>query len=243
MPASVVEDRVAATLEMRINGVENVEQFRSGCGRDGSYSLEIAFRRDTDPNRAQMLVENRVNDAMPLLPEEVRRRGVSVRKAPSVLVMLLTLSSPDGSIDSTHLNDAATILIRPPLALLPGVAEVSLHGGDGIAARVLLDPQKLAAHKLTIPDVKRAIEQQGLEATSGPRGGFQFTPAALGGLTNVDQLAPIAIGSDPDGTAIRIEDVTSIIRLSEDPVGFASLDGKPAAVLAVYASAWADRGM
>ena len=109
-----------------------------------------------------------------------------------------------------------------------------------MAARILLDPQKLAAHKLTVPDVKRAIEQQALEATSGPRGGFQFTPAARGGLNNLDQLDSIAIRSDPDGAAIRIEDVKSIIRMGEDRVGFASLDGKPVAVLAVYASAWAD---
>jgi len=88
--------------------------------------------------------------------------------------------------------------------------------------------------------VKRAIEQQVLAATSGPRGGFQFTPAALGGLTNVDQLASIAFRFDPDGPAIRIEDVKSIIGLGDDPVGVASLDGKPVAVLAVYTSAWAD---
>jgi multidrug efflux pump subunit AcrB len=117
---------------------------------------------------------------------------------------------------------------------------VSPHGSDGVSARILLDPQKLAAHQLTVPDVKRVIEQQALEATSGPRGGFQFTPNARGGLTDVDQLASIAIRSDPDGPAIRIEDVKSIIRMGDDLVGFASLDGKPVAVLAVYASAWAD---
>ena len=240
MPASVVEERVAATLEMKMNGVENLERLRSRCGRDGSYSLEIAFQRGTDPNLAQMLVQNRVNDAMPLLPEEVRRLGVTVRRAPSVLVMLLTISSPDGSLDSSFLNNAAKVLILPGLARLPGVAEVRLHGVDVIAARILLDPQKLAAHKLTVPDVKRAIEQHALEATSGPRGGFEFTPAARGGLTNPEQLGPIAIRSDPEGPAIRVEDVKSVIRLGEDPVGFASLDGKPAAVLAIYASAWAN---
>jgi multidrug efflux pump subunit AcrB len=241
MPASVVEERVAFTLEAKINGVENLERLRSRCGRDGSYSLEIAFGRGTNPNLAQMLVQNRVNDAMPLLPEEVRRLGVTVRKASSVLVMLLTVSSTDGSVDiSSDLNNFASVYIRPQLARMPGVAEVSLHGSDGFAARILLDPQKLAAHKLTIPDVKRAIEQQALEATSGPRGGFQFTPNARGGLTKLDQLASVAIKSDPNGTAIRIEDVKSIIRLSEDLVGFASLDGKPVAVLAVYAWAGAE---
>ena len=97
MPASVVEERVAFTLEAKINGVENLERLRSRCGRDGSYSLEIAFGRGTDPNLAQMLVQNRVNDAMPLLPEEVRRLGVTVRKASPVLVMLVTVSSTDRS--------------------------------------------------------------------------------------------------------------------------------------------------
>ena len=99
--------------------------------------------------------------------------------------------------------------------------------------------QKLAAHQLTVPDVKRAIEEQALEATSGPRGGFQFTPNARGGL-NVDQLASIAIKSDPNGTAIRLDEVKSIIRSSEDLIGFASLDGNSVAVLEVYALAGAD---
>ena len=181
MPASVVEERVAATLEMKINGVANVERFRSRCGRDGSYSLEIAFRRGTDPNRAQMLVQNRVNDAMPLLPEEVRRLGVTVKKASPVLVRLLTLSSTGRKC--RHLSISITTprsSSGPSWSSLPGVAEVSVHGGGGMAARILLDPQKLAAHKLTVPDVKRAIEQQALEATSGPRGGFQFTPDRSG---------------------------------------------------------------
>ncbi len=239
MPASVVEERVAATLEMKISGIENVGRFRSRCGRDGSYSLEITFERGTDPNVAQMLVQNRVNDAMPLLPEEVRRLGVTVRKAP-FLVLLLTVSTPDESVDSSDLNNFVKVYIRPQLARLRGVAEISLLGDNGIAVRILLDPQKLAAHKLTVPDVKRAIEQQALEATSGPRGGFQFTPAARGGLSKPDQLDSIAIRSDPEGPAIRIADVKSNMRMDEDPVGFASLDGKPAAVLAVYASAWAD---
>ena len=104
------------------------------------------------------------------------------------------------------------VYIRPQLARLRGVAEISLLGDNGIAARILLDPQKLAAHKLTVPDVKRAIEQQALEATSGPRGGFQFTPAARGGLSKPDQLDSIAIRSDPEGPAIRIEDVKSNMR-------------------------------
>ncbi len=239
MPASVVEERVAATLEMKMNGVENLERLRSRCGRDGSYSLEIAFQRGTDPNLAQMLVQNRVNDAMPLLPEEVRRLGVTVKKA-SALVMLLTVSTPDGSVDSKDLNLFAGVYIRPRLARLRGVVEISPLGDSGDVARILLDPQKLAAHKLTVPDVKRAIEQEARETTSGPRGDFQFTPAARGGLTRVAQLTPIAIRSDPEGPAIRVEDVKSDIRMGVDPVGFASLDGKPAAVLAVYASAWAD---
>ena len=240
MPASVVEERVAFTLEAKINGVENLEQLRSRCGRDGSYSLEIAFARGIDPNLAQMLVQNRVHDAMPLLPEEVRRLGVTVRKASPVLVMLLTLSSTDKSADiSSDLNNFASVYFRPQLSRVPGVAEVNLHASDGMSARILLDPQRLAAYQLTVPDVKRAIEQQALEATSGPRGGFQFTQNARGGL-KLDQLASIAIKSGPNGTAIKIDDVKSVIRTGEDLVGFASLDGNSAAVLEVYATAGAD---
>ncbi len=240
MPASVVEERVAFTLEAKINGVENLERLRSRCGRDGSYSLELTFGRGTNPNLAQMLVQNRVNDAMPLLPEEVRRLGVTVRKASPVLVMLLTVSSTDNSADiSSDLNNFASVYFRPQLARVPGVAEVSPHGSDGISARILLDPQRLAAYQLTVPDVKRAIEQQALEATSGPRGGFQFTLNARGGL-KMDELASIAIKSEPNGAAIRIDDVKSVIRSGEDLVGFASLDGNSVAVLEVYALAGAD---
>jgi multidrug efflux pump subunit AcrB len=240
MPASVVEERVAFALEAKINGVDNLERLRSRCGSDGSYSLEVAFGPGTSPILAQMLVQNRVNDAMPLLPEEVRRLGVTVRKASSVLVMLLTVSSTNKSTNiASDLNNFAAVYLRPQLSRVPGVAEVRSSGGDGMSARIVLDPLKLAAHQLTVPDVKRAIEQQALGATSGPRGGYQFAPNARGGL-KLDQLASIAIKSVPNDTAIRIDDVKSAIRSGEELVGFASLDGNSVAVLEVYALAGSD---
>jgi hypothetical protein len=144
MPASVVEERVAFTLEPKINGVENLERLCSRFGHDGSYSLELAFGRGANPNLAEMLVENRVNDAIPLLPEEVRWLGATVRKASRVLVMLLTVSSTGRSAGiCSDLNKLASVYFRPQLARVPGVGQASLHGSDGMSARILLDPQLL----------------------------------------------------------------------------------------------------
>jgi len=235
--ASVVEQAVAAPIEQQVSGVEHLRQLRSRCGSDGSYTLEVSFAAGTDLNIAQILVQNRVNVALLALPAESRRLGVTVKKRSPGLLMIVCLLSPDGRFDTVYLSMYATMMLKDELARLPGVADVAILGGQDYAARIRLDPGKLAARNLSPADVTRALEQQNLEATSGvpagPGGTFELTPNARGGPPQPEELASIVIKADPEGHVIRLRDVAGL-QLGAGQAAFASLDGKPVAVLAVY---------
>jgi multidrug efflux pump subunit AcrB len=234
--ASAVEQTVAAPIEQQINGVEHLRHLRSRCGRDGSYRLEVSFAAGTDLNLAQVLVQNRVALALPVLPAEIQRLGVTVRKQSSDPIMLVGLVSPDARFDATYLGTFATVQLKDELARLPGVAEVAVIGGRELAVHIHLDPDKLAARALTFADVMRALEQQDVKANAGqpagPDGAPDRMPDAPGGLMQPEQLQAIVIKAD-GGREVRLSDVATL-ELGAGPTGFARLDGRDAAVLAVY---------
>jgi RND family efflux transporter MFP subunit len=231
--ASVVEQTIATPIEQYVSGVEHLRQLRSRSGRDGSYTLDVFFAAGTDLNLAQILVQNRVNVALPNLPAETRKLGVTVKKRSPGLVMIIALLSPDARFDSRYLSAYATINVKDDLARLPGVAEVAVLGGQQLAARIRLDPEKLAARNLTAAEVTRALEQQSVETTAGSSGAFHLTPSARGGLTQPDQLETIVIKADADGHVVRLRDVASSLEIGAGQTGFASLDGKPVAMLGI----------
>jgi multidrug efflux pump subunit AcrB len=236
--ASVAEEKLAAPLEHQINGVEHLQLLRSRCGRDGSYRLEVSFAPGTDIDLAQKLVENRVGVALPGLPAEIQRLGLTVRKPSPGLLMLICLYSRDTDIRAVDLNNFANVFLKNELARVPGVSQVTVLGAEDFGARIRLDPDKLAARKLTIEDVTRAVNSQDLGANDGapvsPGRTSQLQPNARDAPGLMEQLESIMIKTGPDGRVFHLRDVTSNVDYGSRPPAYANLDGKPVAVLAVY---------
>src|SRR4051795_4555075 len=158
--AQVVADTVTAPIEQQVNGVENMMYMSSQCTNDGSYTLTITFKVGVDLNMAQVLVQNREALAEPILPDLVKRRGVTVKKKSPSILMIVNLYSPDGSRDNLDLSNYATIQLQDELARLPGVGDITYLGQRDYSMRVWLDPEKMAYRGLTTADVIAAIEQQ-----------------------------------------------------------------------------------
>src|SRR5215212_6536722 len=161
--ARTVTDTVAAPIEQQVNGVEDMMYMSSTCGNDGTYTLTVTFKPGIDLNIAQVLVQNRVNLAEPVLPDLVRRRGVLVKKKSPSQLMIINLYSPDSSRNNLYLSNYATIQLRDELARLPGVGDITYLGQRDYSMRLWLDPEKLASRGLSATDVTRAIEQQNIQ--------------------------------------------------------------------------------
>jgi len=174
--ALVVSQTVAAPIEQQVNGVEDMLYMSSQCTSDGSYTCTITFQSGTDLNLAQVRVQNRVNLALPQLPEVVRATGVTVRKRSPELLLTIGLTSPpepdypQGRYDQLYLSNYALLYLRDELQRLPGISDVTIFGQRDYAMRVWLDPEKLAALQLCPSDVVKAIRQQNLPLAAGQLG-------------------------------------------------------------------------
>ena len=240
--ARVVSDTVAAPIEQQVNGVEGMMYMSSQCTNDGVYSLTVTFRQGTDLNLAQVLVQNRVALAQPILPSLVQRRGVTVKKKSPSVLMIVNLFSPDNSRDNLYLSNYATIQLRDELARLPGVGDITFLGQRDYSMRVWLDPERLAIRGLTTQDVIQAIEQQNVQVAAGQIGQppapkdqvFQFTMTTLGRLSEDEQFDDIVLRTDADGSLVRLHDVarTELGALGYDQL--CTLNSQPSVALSVY---------
>src|SRR6266853_5026954 len=205
--AQTVRDTVAAPIEAQVSGVEGMLYMSSQCTNDGAYSLTVTFRLGMDTDMAQVLVQNRVSLALPVIPLLVQNEGISVKKMSPSTLMIVNLVSPDGRYDSTFLSNYATIYVKDELGRLPGVAGITYLGQRDYSLRAWLDPDKLAALNLSAMDVVTAISQQNLQVAAGqigqqpvPRGQqFQLTINTLGRLTDPDQFADIILKTGAGG--------------------------------------------
>jgi multidrug efflux pump subunit AcrB len=239
----VVADTVAAPIEQQVNGVEEMMYMSSQCTNDGTYTLTVTFTPGVDLNVAQVLVQNRVNLAAPVLPELVTRRGVTVKKKSPSQLMIINLVSTGGMQDNLYLSNYATIYLRDELARLQGVGDISFMGQRDYSMRLWLDPEKLAARGLTSQDVVTAIQQQNAQVPAGqvgqppaPNGqAFQYTINTLGRLAVPEQFGDVVLKTAASGGAlVRVKDVskTELGALSYDQI--CTLDGKPSVALSVY---------
>jgi hydrophobe/amphiphile efflux-1 (HAE1) family protein len=213
--AEVVAQTVATPLEQEINGVEDMLYMSSQSTGDGKLTITVTFRIGTDLNVAQMLTQNRVQDALPRLPDDVQRLGVQVRKSTPTILLAVHLYSPDATRDLLYLSNYATLHIQDALARLPGVGDVQLFGARDYAMRIWLDPDKVAAYRLTAAEVLAALQAQNLQVSAGVLnqppvsgdGAYQINVQTLGRLSTPEQFSDIIVKTDDRGRVTRIRDI------------------------------------
>ncbi|MFO0901533.1 MAG: multidrug efflux RND transporter permease subunit [Pirellulales bacterium] len=240
--SQVVADTVAAPIEQQVNGVEGMMYMSSQSTNDGNYVLNVTFRPGTDLNLAQVLVQNRVALAQPILPDLVKRRGVTVKKKSPSVLMIVNLYSPDGSRDNLYLSNYATIQLRDELSRLPGVGDISFLGQRDYSLRVWIDPQQLAMRNLTTQDVVRAIEQQNIQVAAGqigqppaPNGQmFQYAMTTVGRLSDPEEFGNIVLSTDAEGRLVRLRDVAVSELGARVYDQVCTLDGQPSVALSIY---------
>jgi HAE1 family hydrophobic/amphiphilic exporter-1 len=242
--SKVVADTIAAPIEQQVNGVENMLYMSSVSGSDGSYALTVTFDVGTNIDMAQVLVQNRVQIAVPLLPAEVQRQGLVTKKQSTDIIMFVTLTSPDQRFDSLYLSNYATIHIRDELSRLAGVGDVFVVGAANYSMRLWLDPDRLASRGLTTLDVENAVREQNVQVAAGQLGqppappgqGQQYTIFTLGRLSDPEQfgniIVKVAQGTSPE--VVRVKDVARVELGAQTYDQYFQVNGVPAAGLAVF---------
>jgi multidrug efflux pump len=239
----VISETVATPLEEQINGIENLLYFDSQATADGAMTLTVTFKIGTDPEAAETAVQNRVNRALPRLPDIVRQIGVITEKQVSNLTMVVHLVSPDNSRDALYLRNYGQLQIRDDLLRIPGMGSVLMFGAGDYAMRVWLDPQKLAARNMAAGEVVGAIREQNAQVAAGVVGAppstkgtdFQLAINTQGRLQTEEEFANIIVRTDAaTGALVRISDVGRV-EMSGNTYALRSLlNNKEAAAIAVF---------
>ncbi|MBY6264769.1 multidrug efflux RND transporter permease subunit [Azospirillum sp. 412522] len=237
----VIAETVASPLEEQINGVEGMLYMQSQANSDGNMALTVTFKLGTDPDKAQQLVQNRVSQAMPRLPSDVQRLGVTTVKSSPTLTMVVHLLSPNDRYDMTYLRNYAVLNVKDRLTRIAGVGEVQVWGAGDYAMRVWLDPGKVAQRGLTATDVVNAIREQNVQVAAGVIGAspslpdvpMQLSINARGRLKTADEFGDIVLKTGEEGGVTRLRDVARV-ELAAAQYGLRSLlDNKPAVALGI----------
>jgi HAE1 family hydrophobic/amphiphilic exporter-1 len=242
-PQTVI-DTIALPIELQVNGVDGMLYMQSTSASDGTYVLTVTFKIGMNPDTAQVLVQNRVSNALAQLPPAVQAQGVSVQKRSTAILQIITLDSPGGSYDALYLSNYATINLVNELARLPGVGNVKVFGAAEYAMRIWLDPQKLYSFGLVPDDVIKAVKQQSQVVAAGQTGmppapqnqDFQYTVDIQSRFDDPGQFADIVVKGQTvqGGRLIRVKDVGWIELGSQTYSQICNLDGRPAAGIAIY---------
>jgi hydrophobe/amphiphile efflux-1 (HAE1) family protein len=253
--SNVVAETVAAPIEQQVIGVENMLYMSSQSTNDGGYNLTVTFEVGTNLDMAQVLVQNRVNLALPSLPSEVKQTGVSVKKKSPSILLVVNLISPESTYDQLYLSNYATINLRDELAQIKGVGDVTFLGQLDYSMRAWIDPNRMAARNLSASDVVTALREQNIQVAAGALGrppvptgqAFQYTLSTLGRLTTPEQFGEIVVKTGTAGETTRMRDLVTDVRDDESGVKFGGiqlgakvedtscrLDGQPSVGLAIF---------
>jgi HAE1 family hydrophobic/amphiphilic exporter-1 len=254
--ARVLADTVASPIEQEVNGVERMLYMSSTCSSDGSYTLTVTFEVGTDLDEAQVLVQNRLAVALPRLPPEVQRLGVTARKQSTNIILAASLISPDHRYSDLYLSNFASLRIKDELSRIYGVGEVQVIGSGIYGMRIWIDPEKLKARNLSTEDVLIAIREQNVQVAAGQVGqypaprtqAFQYNVTTLGRLSDPEEFGDIIVktdesraagagaggGAGPAARLTRVKDVARVELGSQVYDQWCEIGGKPAATLAVF---------
>ncbi len=240
--ARTLVETVALPIEQQVNGVENMLYMQSTCTNDGTYSLIVTFKIGTDPDFAQVLVQNRVAAAMAQLPRSVQTQGVVTNKKSTAILQIITLTSPHGKYDSLFLSNYATLRLQNELERLPGVGGVTVFGIGQYSMRVWLDPDKMQARSLSPSEVIQAVQRQNSQVTAGQIGmpptpstqDFQFTLNVHGALDKAADFEQIIVKTDNNGEITRLGDVARVELGAQTYSQFFDYDGKPSGGVAIF---------
>jgi multidrug efflux pump len=217
--AKTVAETIATPIEEQVNGVEGMIYMSSQSTNDGTMVLTVTFKLGTDLDIAQVQVQNRVAIAQPLLPFDVQRQGIVVKKASPNITLGIAVYSPDQSRDPLYLSNYVTLQIKDELARLPGVGDITIFGARDYSMRLWLNPEQLASRNITAGDVIAAVQEQNVQVAAGIVGGpplpagtvpFQYTINALGRLVEPKQFGEIVIKTGADGSVTRVKDIARV---------------------------------
>jgi multidrug efflux pump len=238
----VIAETVAAPLEQQMNGIEDMLYMFSQATSDGALTLTMTFALGTDLDTAQVQVQNRVAQALPRLPQDVQRIGVTTEKASPDFLLVAHLVSPDDRYDMLYLSNYALLQVKDELTRLPGVGAVQVFGAGEYSMRVWLDPNRLASRQLTTTDVVRAIREQNIQVAAGVLGAppapsdatFQLAINAQGRLTTEEEFGHIVVRATKEGQITRLSDVARL-ELGSSRYSLRSLlNNKPAVGIGVF---------
>jgi hydrophobe/amphiphile efflux-1 (HAE1) family protein len=239
---STIAETVASPLEQAITGVEDMLYQYSQATSDGAMTLTITFKLGTDVDKAQVQVQNRVAQALPKLPQEVQRLGVTTNKASPDITLAVFVYSPDGRYDQTYLANFVALRIKDELSRLDGIGDVQRFGGGDYSMRVWLDPEKIAARGMTAGDVVAAIREQNVQVAAGQLGAppaanaanFQLAINTKGRLVDESDFENIIVKTGDGGAIVRLRDVARVELGSDNYALRAMLDNRTAVAIPIF---------
>ena len=240
--AAVLEQTVAAPLENQINGVENMLYMSSTSAASGVVEIQVTFEIGADVDKAALNVNNRVKQAEPRLPQEVRRQGVTVEKGSSAFLQVIAFTSPDGSRDDLFTSNYVTLNVLDALKRVPGTTNVQIFGAKDYAMRIWVRPDRLAQLKLTPSDLIQALNEQNAQFAAGkigqsPTGGPQelvYTITTRGRLAEPEEFENIVVRANADGSILRMKDVARVELGSKDYEFLGRVNGKAATLVGIF---------